>query len=531
MGCLYRRAKKGWAKAMNRIGILTGMIFLSFLLVLTGCSGKEKQYNDAVNMMQKGKYEEAAAAFKKLGEYSDSKEKMFECENYIDIESAKQKMEEGDYVSAQNILRNLTDVPDAEDLFRECSNYITYNNALAQMEAGDTDSAMAAFLSLGDFEDSQSKAEECGLLKKYNEALALLERKDYASARAAFVSLGTFRDSTEQVQKIDALSEDELWKAALITNTYEAYAPFLENPQGRYYVTALDKCEQLLWNSAVQQNTAEAYQKYLNALPNGKYTAQARSALQGINGEDDYLAAVAKDTILALQEYITAYPNSSYTAEANNKITQMKKDSKYYNAFLEDMSEESATRFLSDYPGHKNEGDVRKLLERFTGDIKTLINNGSIKATATGASMQRCTLTITNLTRFKVTVKLNYGTYFIAKDASKDNMLMTKEYTLTIAPEGTYTQEIQTCSMNISRQKPSASDVFEIGILSATNKLVKLLPKLVSSSYPVIQSAVWIVTDNADDTQLLNSIYYADNTPVIKQGDINTARKIVDKVK
>ena len=95
-------------------------------------------YNAAVKLMEKGKYEEAIAAFEELDDYKDSADKIEECNAAIletDYNNAIALMDEGNYEEAIFALETLDGYKDSADKIRECGilkiqigDYITFGS-------------------------------------------------------------------------------------------------------------------------------------------------------------------------------------------------------------------------------------------------------------------------------------------------------------------------------------------------------------------------------------------------------------------
>ena len=119
-------------------------------------------YRQAEELLQAGRYEEAAAAFAELDDYADAAERALACR----------------YVGAEALL-----------------------------EAEQYDEAAAAFAALGDYEDSAERALAC----RYAKAEVLLEAEQYDEAAAAFATLDEHADSAER-----ALPYRYVWAEALL---------------------------------------------------------------------------------------------------------------------------------------------------------------------------------------------------------------------------------------------------------------------------------------------------------------------------
>ncbi len=120
-------------------------------------------YRYAVDLMEDGKYHEAIAEFRALGDYKDSEEKIAECEAAL--------------------------------------NEAVYVKAVENMNAGRYDEAIAVFETLHGYKDSKNLIEKC-LEGKYNLAPALLAEGKYKEAVDIYYSLEEYKDSHALAQEI-----------------------------------------------------------------------------------------------------------------------------------------------------------------------------------------------------------------------------------------------------------------------------------------------------------------------------------------
>lgn len=125
--------------------ILALILTLSLVLVLfTGCnSGK---YDDAKALYDSGKYKEAAAKFKELGDYEDSPA-MLSASNYA---WANELLEAGDFDAALSLYTDLNDYEDSAVKVNAC----IYGKAVSMIEAGNYTEAITLLESITDYEDA-----------------------------------------------------------------------------------------------------------------------------------------------------------------------------------------------------------------------------------------------------------------------------------------------------------------------------------------------------------------------------------------
>lgn len=155
------------AKRIKKITIIASpiiVVVLAFIIILNVVIIPNGNYNDAIALMDAGKYEEAIAAFKDLDGYKDSEDKISECETFI-LESK-------------------------------------YQSAISLLNEEKYTQALSAFESLGGYKDSVAKASTCRTLileDKYQTALSLLNSKKYSEAITAFEELDGYKDSAARI--------------------------------------------------------------------------------------------------------------------------------------------------------------------------------------------------------------------------------------------------------------------------------------------------------------------------------------------
>ena len=148
-------------KRLRRTAIIALPAALA-LLVISIVVTQRIAYRQAEELLEAGRYEEAASAFAELDDYADAAERALACR----------------YVGAEALL-----------------------------EAEQYDEAAAAFAALGDYEDSAERALAC----RYAKAEVLLEAGRYEEAAAAFAELDEHADSAER-----ALPYRYAWAEALL---------------------------------------------------------------------------------------------------------------------------------------------------------------------------------------------------------------------------------------------------------------------------------------------------------------------------
>lgn len=91
------------------LGVLTAVLLLTF----TACDSRD--YSEAVNLLQSGRYEEALTIFQELGDYQDSLQRVLQCKYAI----AQDYFKQGKFSEAEAIFRELTDYEDSEEYLEQ----------------------------------------------------------------------------------------------------------------------------------------------------------------------------------------------------------------------------------------------------------------------------------------------------------------------------------------------------------------------------------------------------------------------------
>ena len=150
------------AKKAKKIALIAAPIAVvaAAAIVFSVISSKNaRAYDDALALLDAGRYNEADVAFTKLGNYKDSAE----------------KAEEAAGMGQENP---------------------AYTKACKLLEDGRFDEAHDAFIALGNYEDSAEKALEA----LYQKAGKLLEGGSYDEAQALYAELGDYCDSAEKAE-------------------------------------------------------------------------------------------------------------------------------------------------------------------------------------------------------------------------------------------------------------------------------------------------------------------------------------------
>lgn len=205
----------------------------------------QKKYDNAVALAEAGKYTEAITAFKDLNDYSDSKEKVLECEyNY-----ALSLEEGGKFAEAKIAFENLGDYSDASTRTQACA----YSEAKEALENKNFKNASKLFMDLGDYGDSKEMVKECS----YQNALSLIEEKDYKSAIEVLTAIRKYSDSAEKILEA---------KYMFVTDNFDkknkTTVKYLNELTEENYRNSADLRKELLGSSEVLSDDIKALVNY-----------------------------------------------------------------------------------------------------------------------------------------------------------------------------------------------------------------------------------------------------------------------------
>lgn len=243
------------------------IVLLAFIIVLNVVIIPNGRYNDALALMNAGKYEEAIAAFEDLDGYKDSEDKISECETFIlenKYQSAISLLNEEKYTQALSAFESLGGYKDSAAKASTCRTLILedkYQAALSLLNAKKYSEAISAFADLNGYKDSKNKISECETLileDKYQAALSLLNEEKYNEAISAFEALDGYKDSEDKVVECEMLILEKKYQVALSLynagNYSDAITAFEELNAYKDSVSRITMCE-----NAIIQNYESKY--------------------------------------------------------------------------------------------------------------------------------------------------------------------------------------------------------------------------------------------------------------------------------
>jgi hypothetical protein len=162
-------------------------------------------------------------------------------------------------------------------------------------------------------------------------------------------------------------------------------------------------------------------------------------------------------------------------------------------------------------------------------DVVDLIEEGMIETRAEGVGIKELKLEARRLVDQLVTVYVPVGTYFVSGSASTQDMVSRESHTFVLDTDEWVSDKIPVACSNRSRAIPGSGDSFEIHRSPHQEELAELMPRLAEADvdFEVEQAAIWIVTDDADysDLGILISGFFGPR--LIKEKEAAQAMRIV----
>jgi hypothetical protein len=199
------------------------------------------------------------------------------------------------------------------------------------------------------------------------------------------------------------------------------------------------------------------------------------------------------------------YPEGRFLQEATSKQAELLVDD---TAFLQAQvrgTEGAFKSFLVNFPGHKREAEARSLVEDMEGrDIVDLLREEKLEVETQGSGIESVRVKVRRLVSHPLTVRIPVGTFFVSRSRSSQNMVTTASIERTLTHDSWATLSASAACANRPRGIPGSGDSFTVQRSPQQAELAKLMPVLDQArvEFAVRQAAVWIVTDNADYSDL-----------------------------
>ena len=207
------------------IGIPAALLVLALLLTVPRALQHRRDYREATELLENGRYEQALARFAVLGNYRDSREMAEKHIPYLQAKALMDKALENDSSALSLIGKAYSDLDEHTSA------------AMLLFPA-----ARERFLALGDYLDSADLAERCAegavqarrdlLQGDYDRALELLENGSFSQARQQFLALGDYEDAADMALECVYRKADGLLSLIGSYRTEQIYASLSVEPEG-----------------------------------------------------------------------------------------------------------------------------------------------------------------------------------------------------------------------------------------------------------------------------------------------------------
>lgn len=291
-------------KPVKLIGLI---LILIVAMLLSGCGGPAKTYENAQKALVNGEYEKAAELFESISTYEDSSKLAM-------YSRALLYGEQEDYAKAIETLGFLGDFKDSAQL----KEYYGICELAGSTEIENVLLAAELFDAISAFRDSAARAEKCRQIA-YDEAASQFNDGEYESAQRIYGQLKSYKDSEEQVQLcISSIKERE---------NADAYAKAEKLLTEGKYDDAADAFKALgdykdsskRIEDAIEAKNADAYAKAEALLESGDYDT-AISAFKDLGNYSNSSERV--------EEAIAAKNEDAY-----NHAGVLFSEGKYYDAY------------------------------------------------------------------------------------------------------------------------------------------------------------------------------------------------------
>lgn len=322
------------------------------------------------------------------------------------------------------------------------------------------------------------------------------------------------------------------WADAQVANTVQGFDRYVQlHGEGKHVAEAKDNIESLHWQEATAANTVQGFERFVQLHGNGKHVAEARDSIEFLHWQE----ATAANTIKAYLDYGTAQPQGGHLREAQTKAATLRTADAPYEAAMKAGTEASLRRFLEDFPGHQKEADAQQAIKDITEgrDIVDLLKEKKVEVQATGRGIEEVSVRIRKLVPYSLTVRIPVGSFFVSANPSAQNMVTTAESKVRLTSNEWTSVSPDAACANRPRDIPGGDDAFTVQRSPHQAELARLMPVLDKARVDseTRQAAVWIVTDNADYSDLgilVASQFGFGGSRVINEQETARAMKICD---
>lgn len=209
-------------KKQSTIAAIIAVVLIIMAIIYVKAIKPAVAYHNGLNDMESKNYTDAIAVFEELGEYSDSKDMILEC-NYR--------------------------------MAKDCWQHRNY------------DDAISLFTELHDYSDSENLLKQV----KYDKATTLLADEQYEGAIKVFTEIENYKDSTEYIKSAYFKMADKYYSNCEYHNAIEAMKK--ANPDNTDF---FDKCYYKYGEQALERKDYKAALDAFTSIKNGDYSEEIK---------------------------------------------------------------------------------------------------------------------------------------------------------------------------------------------------------------------------------------------------------------
>lgn len=177
-------------KTIAIMAIIGVLVAIAFVVVLNNIIIPNNKYNDAIALMDAGKYQEAISAFEALDGYKDSAAKLEKAKLEEQYLQAQTHVQNAQYMDAHRLLQLLRFVDGYTDKVQQL-----YRQIVDKCRSeGQYDLAVSMYKHINGFSEESEEYKDL----VYHSGLAAMERGDYLDAAVAFGKISGYLDANTQ---------------------------------------------------------------------------------------------------------------------------------------------------------------------------------------------------------------------------------------------------------------------------------------------------------------------------------------------
>lgn len=327
------------------------------------------------------------------------------------------------------------------------------------------------------------------------------------------------------------------WEKTKSVNTIAGYENFiLKYPNRKYTALAKKNLEELTFIIAEGENTIESYESFLQHWKNSSYTSEANQRLGILYMERDWIKTIETNEIIEYEMFLRQYANSPHIQEVTVRKQLLEKQWDDLEELLLEGSVQSLNDYCEKNPNSPYLPKARAAIQEMEKgrDIMDLLNEGKIEIKTQGQGIENVSISIRKLVQHPIIVRVPVSSFFVSERQSAQNMVTTAQHDVRLSDNDWQTVTVSAACANRLKNIPGDNDRFIVQRSPHQDELARLIPSLDKAGvdFATRQAAVWIVTDDADYSDLGTLVSKSQlfinfsGTRVIKEAAVARAMKI-----